>query len=75
LYKARVDRQLGLNIMEDIYEREGCEVLLSGEETSYLLPKSDEYVDYMINSVKNHVTVIKDFNDVKEDFIKNGVSS
>ena len=70
LYKARVDRQLGLNIMEDIYEREGCEVLLSGEETSYLLPKSDEYVDYMINSVKNHVTVIKDFNDVKEDFIK-----
>lgn len=70
LYKASIERQLGLDIMQDIYERENCEVLLSGEETSYLLPKSDEYVDYMINSVKNKVTVIKDFNDVKEDFIK-----
>lgn len=70
LYKAKIDRQLGLDIMQDIYDRENCEVLLSGEETSYLLPKSDEYVDYMINSVKNKVTIIKDFNDVQEDFIK-----
>lgn len=70
LYKASIDRQLGLDIMQDIYDRENCEVLLSGEETSYLLPKSDEYVDYMINSVKNNVTIIKDFNDVNEEFIK-----
>lgn len=70
IYKSTIDRQLGLDIMQDIYDRESCEVLLSGEETSYLLPKSDEYVDYMVNSVKNNVTVIKDFNDVQEDFIK-----
>lgn len=69
LYKAKIERQLGLDIMQDIYDREGCEVLLSGEETSYLLPKSDEYVDHMIN-LKNRVTIIKDFNEVKEDFIK-----
>ena len=29
--------------MEDIYEHEGCEVLLSGQNTSYLKPKDPAY--------------------------------
>lgn len=70
LYKAALDRELGIRIMEDIYNRNNCEILLSGEETSYLMPKSQTYVDHMVNHVKNQVTIIKSFDEVKEEFIK-----
>lgn len=70
LRKEPMDRQLGMEIMKDIQQREGCEVLLSGEETSYLVPKSDEYVDHMKYYVGNNVTVVKSFEEVKEDFLK-----
>ena len=70
IYKSFLDRQLGIELMEDIYEREGCEILLSGENTSYLMPKEQTYVDHMVNYVKNDVTIIKSFDEVKEEFIK-----
>ncbi len=70
LYKAALDRKLGIAIMEDIYNKNNCEILLSGEETSYLMPKSQAYVEHMVNYVKNQVTIIKSFDEVKEDFIK-----
>jgi len=76
LYKDRIllsspmDRSLGLALMEDIWNREGCEILLSGQYTSYLKPKSEEYYHRMKNIVKNDVTLIEDFKDVQEDFIK-----
>ncbi len=70
LYKKCLDRELGIAIMKDIYNREGCEILLSGEETCYIMPKSESYISHMTDYVKNDVTVIKSFDEVKEDFIK-----
>lgn len=70
LHKIPMDRDLGLKLMEDIYKREGCEVLLSGENTSYINPKDNSYLIRMRDIVKNNVTVIDDFSKVKEDFIK-----
>ncbi len=68
--KYPMDRNMGLKLMEDIQNREGCEVLLSGEDTSYLVPKSKEYEDHMRNYVGNNVTIVSDFSEVKEDFLK-----
>lgn len=70
IMKNPLDRELGIEIMKDIYEREQCEFLLSGEETSYLMPKSEEYVEHMKNHVGNRVTIIHDFDQVQEDFLK-----
>lgn len=70
IMKKPMERELGLKLMEDIYQREGCEVLLSGENTSYLLPKSERYVSHMKNYVGNDVTIIKSFDEVEEDFLK-----
>lgn len=70
LYKEPLDRQLGMELLKDIYAREHCEVLLSGEKTSYLMPKEDSYVDHMKNYVGNTVKIIKDFDEVEEDFLK-----
>ena len=65
LSKTYMDRKTGLEIMEDIQKRDGCEVLLSGEETSYLVPKSREYLDHIKNFVGNNVTLVKDKRDGK----------
>lgn len=70
IYKKSLDRQLGIELMNDIYSQGGCEILLSGEETSYLMPKSETYVEHMVNYVKNDITLIHSFDEVKEDFIK-----
>jgi Cof subfamily protein (haloacid dehalogenase superfamily) len=68
--KTPLERSLGIELMEDIWNREGCEILLSGQDTSYLKPKSDSYVYLMRDLVKNNVKVIKDYKEVTEDFIK-----
>lgn len=70
LSKTPMDKKLGMEIMKDIYQREQCEILLSGEETSYLMPKTEQYVNHMKNHVGNNVTIIHDFEEVKEDFLK-----
>lgn len=61
---------LGREILKDIREREGCEILLSGERTSYLEPKTKEYEEHMKFFVKNNVTVVDNILDVEEDFLK-----
>lgn len=65
-----MERSLGLEIMRDIYSMEGCEILLSGKNTSYLQPKSEEYLHRMKNIVKNNVTVVEDIMKVEEPFLK-----
>lgn len=46
-----------LTICRSILDQPNCEVLISGERTSYLLPKSDDYVDHIRYFVGNHVTL------------------
>ncbi len=70
LVKCAMERELGIAIMKDIYSVPNCEILLSGEETSYLMPKSEAYVHRIRDIVKNNVTIIRDFSEVQEEFIK-----
>ena len=44
-------REIGIALMEDIYGREHCEVLLSGKNTSYLQPKTKEYEYRMLSLI------------------------
>ena len=57
-------------LIQDILNRPGCEVLISGEATSYLLPKTDSYLNRMQNIVKNNVRVISSLDEIPEDIIK-----
>lgn len=65
-----MERSLGIEIMKDIYSMEGCEILLSGKNTSYLQPKSEAYLHRMKHIVKNNVTVVEDITKVEEPFLK-----
>ena len=70
LSASPMDRELGIEIMKDIYRTEGCEILLSGRNTSYLQPKTWEYENRVKNIVKNNVTVVDDITKVEEPFLK-----
>lgn len=68
--KSPIERQLAMHIIEDIVSVPNCEVLISGEETAYIKPKTQEYYRRMTEVVNYHTTLVEDFNDIPEDIIK-----
>ncbi|MFA9377383.1 MAG: Cof-type HAD-IIB family hydrolase [Lachnotalea sp.] len=70
IHKTVIDKDIGEEILVDIRQRTGCEILLSGMNTSYLEPKSNEYAHRMQNIVKNNVTIVKDILNVTENYLK-----
>lgn len=68
--KTAMDRETGIALMKDIWEGEGCEILLSGENTSYIKAKKDTFLHRMKNLVKNNVTEVDDLYSIEEDIIK-----
>jgi Cof subfamily protein (haloacid dehalogenase superfamily) len=70
IHKETMSRELGQEIMRAIWEREGCEILLSGVNTSYLQPKKMSYYYHMRDVVKNNVTLVPDIFQVQEEYMK-----
>lgn len=70
IYRETMSRSLGQEIMQAIWEREGCEILLSGVHTSYLQPKKMSYYYHMRDVVKNNVTLVPDIFQVQEEYMK-----
>lgn len=70
IFKKPIDRYTGIEILKDIRLRDNCEILLSGQNVSYLEPKTASYEEHMRNFVKNNVAVVEDITEVQEDFLK-----
>jgi Cof subfamily protein (haloacid dehalogenase superfamily) len=70
LFISPMEHNLAMELCYDIYNRDGCEVLISGKDVSYLKPKDSSYLDRMQNIVKNNVIVIDNFEDIKEPIVK-----
>lgn len=70
LGKTVIDRGMALKLCQEIMDREGCEVLISGADMSYLCPKKQEIVNHMRYFVGNKVTVLASPEEMPEDFLK-----
>ena len=57
--KLAMERADALALIGQIQAQEQCEVLISGADTSYLLPKHPDYVDHIRYFVGNHITRVK----------------
>lgn len=68
--KSSMDRKDACCLADDILKRPGCEVLISGVHTSYLLPKSPFFLNHIQNVVKNNICVISSFEEIPEEIIK-----
>jgi Cof subfamily protein (haloacid dehalogenase superfamily) len=68
--KKIIDNRLGMELIRDILATNKAEVLISGERTSYILPKEKSYENLLVLQVKNDMTVLKTLDDLQEEFIK-----
>lgn len=68
--KTPLDRQLALDIIEDVINIPNCEVLVSGEKTAYIKPKTETYYNRMTKVVNYHTTIVDKFSDIDEDILK-----
>ena len=65
-----MEREAALRLSHRILEVPQFEVLISGAETSYLIPKSPDYVGHIRYFVGNDVTLIEKPEDIEEDILK-----
>lgn len=70
LYKTELSWELGQEILHSIWNKDTAEILLSGENTSYLQPKKLSYVTHMRDVVGNNVTVVEDIFKTQEPYFK-----
>ena len=67
--KLAMERADALALIGQIQAQEQCEVLISGADTSYLIPKHPDYVDHIRYFVGNHITRVKRAQDIPEDIL------
>ncbi len=65
-----MERDAALAISHDILSLPGCELQISGKLCTYLMPKTEAFLDRMVNHVKNDVTVISSPEEHPEPFYK-----
>ncbi len=65
-----MEREAALAISHDILAQPGCELQISGEKTCYLLPKSEAFVDRMVNHVKNDIKLLSSPEEHPEPYFK-----
>ena len=65
-----MNRELALTISHDILSLPHCEVLMSGKQTSYIVPKEESYYHYIANHVKNDTIVLAKPEDQPEEIYK-----
>lgn len=70
LHKDVMRRELGEDILHTIWNKEDAEILLSGQHTSYIQPKDEEFGRLLRDVVKNHVTVVENIFQTEEEYFK-----
>lgn len=70
IYKDVIERAQALRLIHDMKKYQDGEIMVSGISTSYIVPRTQYFVDRLVKRVRNHVTILKDFEEIEEDMIK-----
>lgn len=70
LVKNVFEDALALELCLAVLEQPKCEVLISGERTSYLIPKEESYVRHIRDEVGNQITIVDAPERIEEPIIK-----
>ena len=70
LGKTAMDWDAAMELCREILDRPGCEVLISGADTSYLCPKGDEIESIIRYEVGNHTVLVSAPDRVPEEIVK-----
>ena len=70
LGKTAMDRALAEQLIGEIVARPECEVLISGANISYLMPKAQEVVTHIRDFTGNNIVLIHSPEEIQEEIIK-----
>ena len=70
LGKTAMDRALAEQLIGEIVARPECEVLISGANISYLMPKAQEVVTHIRDFTGNNIALIQNPGEIQEEIIK-----
>ncbi len=70
IFRGLIERELGLNIMQEMQKRPELNILLSCEQTHYIENKNPTFINRIQNIVKNDVVVTDNILAVKDPFLK-----
>lgn len=70
VYRATLERDLGLEIVRTILERPNCELMVSGERTYYITPESPLFLRYLEDNCGFFVTRVDDLENIGEPYGK-----
>ena len=68
--KEIMDTTIARKLITIIQNDPNAEVLVSGEKTCYITPKSKSYYEHLTTTVKNHVTIVDDLFNIPEPYTK-----
>ncbi|MDO4292830.1 MAG: HAD-IIB family hydrolase [Eubacteriales bacterium] len=70
LSKRPMPRKRAEELIRDIQAHDNMEVLISGANTSYLMPKRQDYEDHIRYFVGNNTTIVENTGQIREDILK-----
>lgn len=70
LFTNPIDRQTVMDMIQDVRNMEGLEVMVSGPDTVYLETEDREFIDWLVNGYKFRVKQVEDLTRVDSEFIK-----
>ncbi len=70
LAKQPMPREDALSLIAQIQGTEDCEVLISGANTSYMMPKQKDYLDHIRYFVGNNIALVNRAEDIPEEILK-----
>ena len=68
--KRPMEREAAERLIAQIQRHEDMEVLISGADTSYMMPKRQDYLDHIRYFVGNNITQIGSVEEIREDILK-----
>lgn len=70
IYKSIFPDHIARTLLLDMGDYGADRVIVSGENTSYLLDQNEEFIDYVANTIGNHVTPLSSFGEINEPMMK-----
>lgn len=70
LHKSAIDLELVHSLSKKVLEKEGVELFICGENTTYIMPKTKNSKDLSDAEMQSHTTFIETFDEIEEDIIK-----
>ena len=70
LHKSVVERDLAMEVIKDMQKQTNSEILVSGEGTSYIVPNDPQFAYLLEHQIKNTITILKDYSEIKEEILK-----